>query len=66
MATDEQILIDRIVELERKCVEWEQWLGGVRVDFSGLVLSEHVVRDWDWIDAYRPPPSCIRVDVADG
>ncbi len=58
--------VDRIAELERKCVEWEKWYAGVVADFAGLLRVEGdptTLHEWEWMDDYRPAPTRIDVHV---
>lgn len=58
----------RIVELEKKCREWERWYEGIVADFVGLTSDRadpNKTHDWEWMDGWRPAPSAIIVQMAD-
>lgn len=59
--------VTRIVELERRCIEWERWYEGVAADFVGLTTDRNdpdKLHDWEWMDDYRPAPRRIEIHMA--
>ena len=65
---DVAALTARIVELEKKCVEWERWYEGCVADFVGMTSNPSdpdKLHDWEWLDDWRPAPTHIETEMLD-
>lgn len=66
-ADTEQQWVDRVAELERTCLAWQNWYSGIVEDFAGLTTDRNdpdKLHDWEWMDDHRPAPQSITVEVA--